>query len=105
MGLPSLPGLPVGTRISKNLPLGKKTHGAACCQHLAPIKVSARHHMHAAFGIALLSRCCANGICRFLHQQSLITVQGIKTSQAFLQMCLKLRQGQLHKEGGPVRWL
>jgi hypothetical protein len=52
----------------------------------------------------LHSRGCANGIGRLLHQQGLIAVQGIKTSQAFLQMCLKLRQGQLHKDGA-VRWL
>jgi hypothetical protein len=43
----------------------------------------------------------ANGIGRLLHQQGFIAVQGVQASQAFLQMSLKLRQGQLHK--GSVR--
>jgi hypothetical protein len=32
-----------------------------------------------------------------LHQQGFIAMQGVQTAQTFLQMRLKLGQGQLHK--------
>jgi hypothetical protein len=57
--------------------------------------------VHTALGIALQTGSSANGIGRLLHQQGFIAVQGVQASQAFLQMSLKLRQGQLHK--GSVR--
>jgi hypothetical protein len=53
--------------------------------------------MHTALGIALCTRCGANGVGCLLHQQGLIAMQGVQTAQTFLQMRVKLRQGQLHK--------
>ena len=81
----------------QHLSIGKQTQRTTGRQNFAPIEVRTRDHMHTALGVALCTRRGANGIGSLLHQQGFITVQGVQTAQAFLQMRLKLRQGQLHK--------
>jgi hypothetical protein len=53
--------------------------------------------VHTSLGIALRSGCGANGVGSLLHQQGFIAMQSVQTAQTFLQMRLKLWQGQLHR--------
>jgi hypothetical protein len=79
-----------------NLPLGEQAQRAAGRQHLAPVEMRSGHGMHGALGEALGSRSRAKGIPGLLDQQGLITMQGVKRTQAFLDMGGELGSSKLH---------
>jgi len=53
----------------------------------------AGHGVRGTLGKALAAGGAANGIGRFLHQQRLVTVQGVEAFQPFLQMGGELVRG------------
>lgn len=89
--------LAAGNADFQNLFVCKQAQGTTRRQHTTPVKVRTHDGVAAALCIALGARRGADGICRLLLLQRLVTMQHIKRTQALGQMRGKLVQRKLHE--------
>jgi hypothetical protein len=85
-----------------DLLVGKEAHAACGGQHLAPVKMRTGDGEGTALGEALLARLGTDGVCRFLHQQGLVTVQSVERAQPLGEVVAELAGDYLHVKASDV---
>ena len=76
--------------------VSKQAHRMRSAEQRTPVEMGARHGMYLAFAVPCVAGCGTQRVAGFLHQQWLVTPDGVQRPQPFLQVRGELVEAQLH---------